>query len=378
MNNTWTVDDFTAAMRSAVESNACLKNHKNGKIIFNGFWRNGNKPNVCLWLDRATWHDAKTGDGGGCKEFAKIAFNMDLPEFMSGFGTACAAIKKKIIRPKTVTNSQKKTVEVDLLWEALVKADLNTQDDAAKWLCNKRKFLSPRKVLGSGFANITKECLHLFNAEHVGFIKQRIEIGLQMAVPIRGVHSDKERNLFLRTISDVSKDEKSRLLPGAQGWSEEDGSPRAFGFPWLIHEFPNLVICEGMADYFAAECILYGEEKYLPIGAPSATALVKWAQWLAQANYKGRVIWVYQLDINEQGKVLSSGIGQSQAVNASKILKAHGVRSELFNWPYFFKNLVGLKQVPKDLADLYSTHENQDELQELFFNLYSGGCYGQN
>lgn len=374
MNNTWTIDDFTAAMRSAVESNACLKKiHNHEKLIFNGFWRNGKKPNVCLWLDKATWHDAKTGEGGGCKEFAKVAFNMGLQEFMSGYGAARIDMPK-IAKKKIVKNIVNPTsmIPVDKLWEALVKAESNHQDDAAKWLSHTRKFLSPRKILGSGFANITKDCLHQFGPAHAGFIQQRLEIGLQMAVPIRGVHSDKERNLFLRTISDVSKDQKSRLLPGAQGWSEEDGSPRAFGFPWLIHDFPNLVICEGMADYFAAECILYGEEKYLPIGAPSASALVKWAQWLAQEQYKGRVIWIYQLDINEQGKVVSSGIGQSQAVSASKVLKTNGIRSELFNWPYFLKKLTSLKQVPKDLADIYSAYENQDELQELFLSLYSG------
>ena len=55
------------------------------ELKFNGFWRNGDKQNVCAWLDRATWHDAKTGEGGGCKEFAKIAFGMNLSDFMERF-----------------------------------------------------------------------------------------------------------------------------------------------------------------------------------------------------------------------------------------------------------------------------------------------------
>ena len=84
----WQRQDFAEAMSNAAKSYSSpkLMRLENEKLHFNGFWRNGDKQNVCIWLNRASWHDAKTGEGGGCKEFVKTAFNMDLPEFMSVSG----------------------------------------------------------------------------------------------------------------------------------------------------------------------------------------------------------------------------------------------------------------------------------------------------
>src|SRR5580658_3777199 len=90
----WTTNDLAQAMSNAVSQRADSRFVKwdSNSVRFNGFWRNGDKTNVRLWLDRATWHDAKTGEGGGCKEFAKIAFNMDLKEFMHGFALSIPVI----------------------------------------------------------------------------------------------------------------------------------------------------------------------------------------------------------------------------------------------------------------------------------------------
>ena len=104
---TWTIDDLSRAMTNAVFQHAngrLLK--QNGDIIkFNGFWRNGDKQNVCAWLNKATWHDIKTGDGGGGKEFAKVAFNISLPEFMEKFGNIklLPSPKKKELLSKTLS-----------------------------------------------------------------------------------------------------------------------------------------------------------------------------------------------------------------------------------------------------------------------------------
>jgi hypothetical protein len=367
----WEKNDLGQAMANAVFRCAGQKNIKRvgDKLMFNGFWRNGDKLNVCIWQNEATWHDAKTGEGGGCKEFAKIAFNMDLPEFMNGFALKTDVSKiAKPVEKKVVTEL---SLPIDKLWASIIKADQSSVDESSQWLSKKRGFLSPRKVIGSGFANLNKDCLNLFEVKHQDLIKQRIELGPQIIVPIRGAHSDKELNLFFRAISNVAKEDKSRLLTGAGGWSSEDGSPRAFGFPGRIKEFPNLVICEGMADYFAAEYLLYGDEKYLPLGASNASALIKWAQWLAEKTYEGRIILIYQLDTNESGLISTTATGQSYAIKAMKILKTANIKAELFKWPQFLTSIPNYRKMPADIAEVFADVGSQREfLSEIFFRLH--------
>ena len=202
--------------------------------------------------------------------------------------------------------------------QLLIKNDAYRSDTASKWLSEQRGFVSPRRIIGSGFSNLDAEDINLFGPTHINFLKQRLKLGQHLVVPIRGAHSPEVENLFFRAIFDVQKQDKSRLLTGAGGWSCEDKTPRAFGFPELIHEYPNLVICEGMADYFAARISTVWRRKYLPLGAPNASSLPRWAEWLKETKYQGRVIWIYQLDVNKQGEILATETGQRCAIAASK------------------------------------------------------------
>ncbi len=371
----WITSDFSSALKNAVLSNADNNSIqiKSDRVLFNGFWRGGDSQNVCLWLDKATWHDAKTGDGGGCKDFAKVAFNMSLPEFMQRFGTITAQINVPISRKDAFDGPQKLTKAVDDIWLGLQKNDRNRPDLAADWLRNKRGLTSPRQLIGSGFANLGMEDLKLFEPQHHKLIQKRLLIGPQIIAPLRGVHSEQVKNLFFRSIADCPKEEKSRLLTGAGGWKDPEGSPRAFGFPYLIHDFPNLVLCEGMADYFAAECLLEGEEKYLPLGASNAAALDTWAEWIVKSQYKGRVTWVYQLDTDQQGKIDASGPGQNSAIQAHKTLSTANMPSKLFEWAVFLKDVPKIKQIPNDLAQVFSiTHYDNSILGPIFLKTLMG------
>lgn len=88
-------------------------------------------------------------------------------------------------------------------------------------------------------------------------------------------------------MSNISKDKKSRLLPSSGGFGEENDNLLAFGFPHLIKDFPILILCEVMADYFAVKCLLGQSSRYLSLGIPSASALPKWASFLLQIKYQG-------------------------------------------------------------------------------------------
>lgn len=270
----WVSSDFSYAMLNAIESSTNVRklDRTANKISFNGFWRNGRRLNVCAWLDEASWYDAKTGDKGRCQEFASVAFNMNLPQFMLKFGKrenmlleeidiAAALAGKHLERAEPTI---KLTKSVDKIWQELCRRDRSRPDQAAEWLTNERGFEAPRAWIGSGFTNLGADDIELFEPIHHSLIKHRLSLGPQLVAPIRGVHSGEVKNLFFRAMDDVDKGEKSRLLTGAGGWQEPDATPRAFGFPHLIKDFPNIALCEGMADYFAAELLLGSDEKWLP------------------------------------------------------------------------------------------------------------------
>ncbi len=349
----WSVSDFAIAMEGGVRSQANRKYIKTSsdKLMFNGFWRNGDKSNVCIWLTKATWADAKTGDGGGCKEFAKVAFNLSLPEFMERFGHSSIAP----LPASPIKDSRKhahQTISINDVWSKLVEDKNNSSDSAEHWLKKVRGFDSPRETIGSGFLSLEKRHLSLFNSQHKNFILQRFAKGPQLIVPIRSTISSKVENLFFRALSNVDINDKSRLLPGCDGWTEKDGSPRAFGFPHLIHDFPKLVLCEGMADYFATECLLGCGANNLALGAANASALNNWANWLAKTGFKGRVTILYQLDKDQSGKISSLGVGQSKASHALKTLLENKIPASLFQWPSFLRKIDISKQHPGDIADV--------------------------
>lgn len=370
-------DDLANAMNTAVQHNANPKLLKkyNDKILFNGFWRDGNKQNVCMWLTKATWYDAKTGEGGGCKEFAKAAFNMSLPDFMSRFGSTSAppSSSPSTIKAKPQSFCHRKTV--DQIFNELSGLDKDAPDQAGIWLETKRNFVQPRVYIGSGFTNLSEHSKCIFDERNRSFINNRLQIAPQMVVPLRNSHSGKVQNLFFRSIGECAPDEKSRLLPQHNGWSEPDGTPRAFGFPHLITDFPNLVICEGMADYFAAEVLLECEHNFLPIGVSSASALPKWGQWLGENKFMGNVIIIFHLDQDKNGNLSDTGVGQDNAVKCMRYLQASGITARLFPWLTFMKLLHDFTS--RDLADTLKLDLSIEYLREKFLHSLHENAHDQ-
>lgn len=380
---TWDVTDLSKAMESAVRTHAIGKliKQRDGKLQFNGFWRNGDNQNVCLWLDKATWHDAKTGEGGGCKEFAKTALNMSLPEFMNRYGALDSGSDTvdiaKTFAEASLNRRSSLGKPVAQIFKELLKRDGNRNDLAQAWLETKRGFKRSRFYIGSGFTNLTVEDVECFEPQHRHFIRQRLAVSDQIIVPLRGILSDDVQNLFFRSISECGKDDKSRLLPNVGGWTEADGTPRAFGFPHLIHNFSNLLICEGMADYFAAECLLDCDEKILPIGASNAEGIVKWAQYLIETRYRGLALILHQLDKDDNGELSTKKVGASKAVDALRLLKENNINAQLFNWPFFLQNTTSHPSKIGDLADALSVNArfsncSFEHLQDIFLLTLTG------
>ena len=240
---------------------------------------------------------------------------------------------------------------MNLIWEQLLDRDKNRADKAAEWLINERGILDPRLLIGSSFANLYPEDIELFDKQHHGLLEQRLTVGLNLIAPLRSIYSENVENLFFRAISFLDKQDKSRLLTGAGGFGDLNTGLRGFGYPHLANDFPIIALCEGMADYFAAEYLLGTNEKCLPIGVSNADALLKWAHWFGQIQYKGTVIIIYQLDNNREGLPSAIEIGQKKAIEALKRLRNSGINSYPFRWTAYLKNTTTHPQGIKDLAD---------------------------
>jgi hypothetical protein len=345
----WSLVDLANAMRNSVLRSAHSRFIKeiDGKILFNGFWRDGDKQNVCIKLEKASWHDAKTGDWGGCQKFAQVAFNLSLPDFMERFGKT-----NYIPIPKGSASSQKKELShsLDSIWLKLLER--NSKRSAAQLWLKERGFDSPQEFIGSGFASIENSDLTLFELKQQSFIKHRLSLGPQFLAPLRSSYSATVKNLLFRSMSSVDKNDKSRLLPDSGGWSEEDGSPRAFGFPHLINDFSHIILCEGMADYLATECLLGSNENYLALGAANASALNSWARFLSVRKYPGHITLLYQLDVDSGGKISSEATGQAQAIKAIKTLLENKIAASLFKWANFLRRIRAHNHRPNDIADV--------------------------
>jgi len=364
----WSTDELAKAMQSAIlgHANSRFLKVSGNKIFFNGFWRDGNKQNVCAWLDSATWHDAKTGEGGGCKDFAQTAFNLTLPEFMERYSYETSP-KETFSFPKQGQKSANALADyqIDEIWKKLCSRDLTRENHAKLWLENVRGLTSPDTYIGSGFASLYETDLNIFDSSHYGFLKNRLSRGPQLIAPIRGVNSNNVVNLFFRSITNVSKEYKSRLLPNSGGWGCDEREPRAFGFPKLIKDFPLIILCEGMADYFATECLLGQSSNCLALGVPSASSFPKWATFLSNVDFQGNLVILYQLDTNIEGVVSSKAIGQTRSLEALKILLNNKQRAALFDWPHFLKETKPTK-IPGDIADIFLVTENLEYLSSAF------------
>ncbi len=355
----WEISELSQAMARAIFQKAHSRfiRQDGDTVKFNGFWRDGDKQNICVWLSKASWHDAKTGEGGGCKEFAKIAFNMTLPEFMKHYGDikpkdgAVSYHKFSPEEPQTKSANALAVGYVDEIWQELSKRDLKRSDQAALWLEQERAIINPRSYLRSGFANLFPEDIELFDKSHHSFIKQRLLLGPHILAPMRSMDSAQVENFFFRAMLPISKDQKSRLLSGVGGLSNSSGKMRAFGFPHLISDFNKVVMVEGMADYFSAEYLLDADEKILPIGAPNADSLIKWAQEFVRIDYHGQVVIIYHIDANKKDELSTKEIGPAKAIQAAQVLQKHHIPVQIFPWPYYLKNSTAKSHKVRDLAD---------------------------
>ena len=379
-NEKWTLDHFNHAMRSAIEKNANKRflRTRGDKILFNGFWRQGNKQNVCAWINKATWSDMKTGEGGGVKEFASVAFNQSLPEFMASYGPA----DSQIVTPIEFKAEEIVECDLDRIFKNLTAKRKEIQDCATLWLETVRGIDNPREKIYSGFENIAPSDAIFFPLGLKSFIASRTVNGHHLVAPLRSPKSEKIENFFFRKLNFkeqfVDPAEKSRLLPGVGGLSTDDNLPLGFGLPHLAPDAGMVVLCEGFVDTLCMEAML---EEYLHItviGSPSAKFLPKWSQWLAD-NSKATLCVVCHLD-EETNR--GRGIGQTSALKALQVYRNSGKEAHLFSWINCCLQLrrLGMTTAFSNIRDVGDSCYNRllwqidfDKIQDVFLKIILGG-----
>lgn len=284
-------------------------------------------------IRRGTWHDAKTGEGGGVKEFAKIAFDLDLPHFMERFGSIItdAGVPKTGV-PAGMTNSVSHTTgDLNAVWKKLQPY----KQHADLWLRQQRG-IKAGSLTQQLFADICAKQAQLFPKPISSFLIRVLRDKTALISPLINPATEQVVNFLLR-FTDNNSHNKAVFLPGLPIVGEE--VPFGFGSPQLFTDFPEIILCEGLTDTLTANYLTEDNEKVLVIGAPSARQLPLWGKWLAH-NCSAKVTIVYHLD--KAGEDISiQGIGQKNALKALSYFADTPARASLFPWSRFLGLLEG-------------------------------------
>jgi hypothetical protein len=149
----WEKHDFGQAMVNAVYRHAPHKyiRHIGDKLTFNGFWRDGQKRNVCIWPEEAAWsdlHQNSVGSSkGGVTSFAKTVLNLELNDFMQQYGNSTA-------KPAGVKKQSSENFSADYIngiWATLIKRNENRTEHVDHWLTKARNLPEPHRFIGYRF-----------------------------------------------------------------------------------------------------------------------------------------------------------------------------------------------------------------------------------
>lgn len=316
----WSRDDFGSAMARAVVqfgSPRCVK-RVGRRVYTNGWWREGEHPNVVVNTETASFFDFKESTGGGVSRFAEVAFNLRLPAFMDRFGLVGA-----MEPPPAPLPAPKPRDDVEGAWEALSGAGGPV---SAAWLRTARGVEATACV--SGFADLTVGALP------AGDIQRFASRILQPAIvlPLRDARGI-PRNLHFRPHGHGGR----RFLPGPL---VADGAPLGYGMVHQALDAELLVLVEGAIDTLAAEAMLAGEPDAVVVGMASSSMAKHWMAFLRKKQ-RGSIIVVPHLDPPPH-------VGQRAAASIVASLTSCDVPCAFFDWDRFH-DAVGCSA--KDVAD---------------------------
>ncbi len=374
------------AMLAAVRDRATtVKEHRDGTVDFNAWWRDGDDLNVRLWPSKGAVHDVKTGETMNAKTFADVALGLSLPEMMAHYGLLdTAADRLNRARVPVVDapvelqanhEEQKPAPDLSAAWARIVEGDFHHTPEfavavdggaarAARWLVG-RGF--PDDVRGLvEFTTLAPE--HLAElpdgmARHAEAMGR--EHGPCLLAPLRSVADNKVRGIHCRPLDGSA----GRHLSGSR--LKTDAGPTAYGLAGAARRMGLVVLTEGLADTFAAGAWLRGHPAAV-VGAPDVAGFGRLAADLVEHPLEGRrVVLVPHLDDDKKLR--------DKAAAAVRLMREAGIRSALFDWPGFLDSLKAAGEpdafkVVRDLADApkHAQSATWEALRTIFLDTLTG------
>lgn len=276
------------------------------RIYTNGWWREGEHPNVVVNTETASYFDFRDSDGGGVSQFARVAFGLRLPEFMERFGAVSAM---EPTRPAPVERGPVGE-GVGAVWDAL---ELGGSERSAAWLRGARG-IEPAACV-SGFADLNPSVIE---DQAIREFTSRVLLPA-IVLPLRDARGV-PRSLHLRPHGRGGR----RFLPGPL--TTADG-PLGYG---MVHQALGadvLVVVEGAVDTLAAEAMMSSEPDAVVIGMASSSMARAWAAFLRKKQ-RGSIVVVPHLDPPPH-------VGQKAAASIVASLRSCDIPAGFFDWDSF-------------------------------------------
>lgn len=316
--------DLAYAMQRAVEQHAAPRtlSRVGPRMYFNGWWREGKNPNCLVNVGNATWHDFKTGEGGGCKHFAQTAFGLGLRDFLDRFGRLDPSQPRIPPPPEPPPRDG-----IPAFWDQL-KARAAA---SAAWV--RRRGVPPDEVV-SGFADLSAGAFR-HEPYMEGWVQRFVRAnGQAIVVPMRSMATGAVENLHFRSL--IPGRERRFMPRGRLTWQDD---VRLYGMADKALDAGLTVVTEGAFDTMALEAMLRPLSEVCVVGVAGTGLYTALARALFRKR-RGSVMFVPQVD----------DAGLLATAKAAALLEEGQVPYRMFDWDRLLERL----DVPqcKDVGDV--------------------------
>jgi hypothetical protein len=325
-------------------------------VVCNAFWRGDPKVTVKIFTTTGAWSDAKTGESGGARDFARLN-GMTLRQLLRAFPAQGRVDRSptpqvpltRLLPPLpplpdipgqlATQTPAAPTFNAQAVWDAAV-SDTASKERARSYLANDRGLGSFVAAINDGYAGLNAApCV----------VGERLATllgeGVAVAVPLRDVYGQ-IANVAFRLTHPRDGQPKCVTLPGSS--IGVPGRPVGFGNMRAAGNARILLIAEGLMDTLVAQALVGPD--VIVIGAHSASQLgSQWANAMPRALSPGTQIHLLpHMDGN--------GVGMKAMSELHRNLVDDGKQAAMVRWSRVLGNLgipeIALGVVIKDLADL--------------------------
>ena len=366
---------LSAAMVRAATTHATNidKRPPHGVFRFNAWWRGGDGLKVVIFMDKATWGDIKSGEGGGAKDFARVALGCTLGEMLKRYGDGQPTRPQApaVAAPPEEASSGWTPEHITATWERHVDAHAGQAGEQAarEWLRERRGIPTGARMESGLFpadaqlfpADVMVERRQGGQTSVRSWVEDVLRtMGSAYLVPLRAADTNRVAGLVLRlhTPKTIKEDViKSMSVRGIKVDRGADAPPLGFGWPGAARRADLVILVEGAPDTWAVEAL--APDGALVVGVNGVWGLATlrekeparpgpWATWLAEHRTLPTVL----IPQNDAPPACTS---QQSCSAAAKHMASKGARVALFPWRGFLAEMEALGADLdgfKDMADV--------------------------